>query len=465
MKISKESLDELRHKTHLKKIKTMTNLTEDSRWINRFDEAAEPFRRAGMHGSQSTGTRAGGRLPFCLLQWRRGKLPTRDEIPSVNELVSYDGWDLGIITAPIDKPASLPHLRTIVDLFDIPSAFVAERLQSVTHSFGIRKLKDGSEIVWIHFLAILPELPFDQGSRWVKSGLVLKSSPTPTSSGQPTPEPSRQVTLICFQPLPGLWLAINRLFKSDCWEDVLKDPYLLINASLEAWYELIDESAWKLLDLSRQAERRTFEYSAQLGINGSERIIIDYNGIHNLAKDAIHMVESLDAVLRSVECALRCHSEKEKDDFVIWTATHNALQCRKEMFHSTRLRMVSVEQRLKNVINLAFNLGTLRDSQTMRQDSYVMKTLAVLAIIFLPTSTICSIFGTQFFTTIASPNPTSGDITTLFVVNKKFWLLWIILIPVTVTLLGGWVVWIRRSQLKVKLPTSWVKDVEKAKSA
>jgi hypothetical protein len=201
----------------------------------------------------------------------------------------------------------------------------------------------------------------------------LKSSPTLTSSDQPTPEPSRQVTLICFQPLPGLWLAINRLFKSDCWEDVLKDPYLLINASLEAWHELIDESAWKLLDLSRQAERvrfssslpiskeffvselngqSTFEHSAQLGSNGSERIAINYNGIHNLAKDAIHMVEGLDAVLRSVECALRCHSEKEKDDSVVWTATHNALQYRKEMFHSTRLRMVSVEQRLKNVINL-----------------------------------------------------------------------------------------------------------------
>lgn len=101
----------------------------------------------------------------------------------------------------------------------------------------------------------------------------------------------------------------------------------------------------------------------------------------------------------------------------------------------------------------------------MRQDSYVMKTLAVLAIIFLPISTVCSIFGTQFFTTTTSSDPTSGDVTTLFVVNKKFWLLWVISIPVTVTLLGCWIVWIRWSQLKVKLPTSWVKDVEKAKSA
>lgn len=68
-----------------------------------------------------------------------------------------------------------------------------------------------------------------------------------------------------FQPLAGIWLAINRLFMSDSWEDVLKDPYLLINASFETWYELIDESAWKLLDLSREAEKvRYSRFSSRL---------------------------------------------------------------------------------------------------------------------------------------------------------------------------------------------------------
>jgi hypothetical protein len=101
----------------------------------------------------------------------------------------------------------------------------------------------------------------------------------------------------------------------------------------------------------------------------------------------------------------------------------------------------------------------------MRQDSYMMKTLALMAIIFLPISTVCSIFGTQFFTTTISSNPISGAVTSSFVVNKKFWLLWVISIPMTVIFLGSWIIWIRRSQLKAKLPTSWMKDVEKAKSA
>ena len=98
-----------------------------------------------------------------------------------------------------------------------------------------------------------------------------------------------------------------------------------------------------------------FEHSAQLDIDGSELLTIDYNSIHNLAKDAIHMVEGLGAVIRSLECALRYHSEMEKlqkDDPAIWEATHRSLHYRREMFHSTRLRMLSVDQRLKNVINM-----------------------------------------------------------------------------------------------------------------
>ncbi|KAF4637688.1 hypothetical protein G7Y89_g403 [Cudoniella acicularis] len=399
-----------------------------------------------------------------------GKHPTRQELSSVDELETCGGWDLGILTAPIDDPASLPHFPHLVDWFGIPSAFVAERFQSVTHSFGTRKLRDESEIVWIRFLALLPSLPFDGKPRWVKSGLVLKWSPTPPSNSNSTSEPSRQVTLICFQPVPGILLAINRLFKSSSWEDALKDPYFLINASFEGWHERVDESAWKLVDLSREAERIIFEHSAQLEVNSSDLLAIDYNSIHNLAKDAIHMVEGLDAVLRSLECALRYHSDIEdlrKGDLAIWEAIHGSLHYRKEMFHSTRLRMLSVEQRLKNVINMAFNIGTMHDSRVMRQDSYIMKTLSILAMVFLPISTVSSIFGTQFFSTTTSPDPTSstGAVTSSFVVNNNIWLLWTISIPVTVALLVGWGVWIDRSQLKAKRLTYWIKDVEKAKSA
>ena len=95
-----------------------------------------------------------------------------------------------------------------------------------------------------------------------------------------------------------------------------------------------------------------FEQSARLDIDIVELPAIDYNSIHNLAKDAIHLVEGLDAVLRSLECALQCHSEIVENKSDIWTATQDALRYQREMFHSTRLRMRSVEQRLSNIINM-----------------------------------------------------------------------------------------------------------------
>lgn len=109
----------------------------------------------------------------------------------------------------------------------------------------------------------------------------------------------------------------------------------------------------------------------------------------------------------------------------------------------------------------------MHDSRVTRQDSYVMKTLSILAMVFLPISTVSSIFGTQFFTTSTSPDPTSSTsaVITSFVINKKIWWLWAISIPVTIVMLVGWGVWIKRSQLKVKRLTYWMKDVEKAKSA
>jgi hypothetical protein len=64
------------------------------------------------------------------------------------------------------------------------------------------------------------------------------------------------------------------------------------------------------------------------------------------------MIESLDAALRSIECVIQAHTNIYKEDLVIWQAVQDALHHRREMFHSTRLRVLSIHQRLKNVINL-----------------------------------------------------------------------------------------------------------------
>jgi branched-subunit amino acid ABC-type transport system permease component len=91
--------------------------------------------------------------------------------------------------------------------------------------------------------------------------------------------------------------------------------------------------------------------------------------------------------------------------------------------------------------------------------------LSIMAVIFLPISTVSSVFGTQFFNTTTVVDPTSGTATSSFTVSRKFWLLWIISIPVTIIVLGGSFLWIYRSRRQMKIRASWITDLEKAKVA
>jgi H+/Cl- antiporter ClcA len=101
----------------------------------------------------------------------------------------------------------------------------------------------------------------------------------------------------------------------------------------------------------------------------------------------------------------------------------------------------------------------MRDSKVMREDSYIIKTLAVVALIFLPISTVSSIFGTQFFSTVTAADPSpNGPTKSSTYVSLQFWIFWIVAIPLTLGLLLGWSLWIRRSQPKAQ---RWIVDVEK----
>lgn len=81
----------------------------------------------------------------------------------------------------------------------------------------------------------------------------------------------------------------------------------------------------------------------------------------------------------------------------------------------------------------------------MLRDSYAMRTLSLLALVFLPVSTISTIFGSQFFGTdvVALPN---GSTQATLVVSSQLWILWAISIPLTLLILIGWLLWLRRAQ-------------------
>ncbi|OAL66305.1 hypothetical protein A7C99_3414 [Trichophyton rubrum] len=78
-------------------------------------------------------------------------------------------------------------------------------------------------------------------------------------------------------------------------------------------------------------------------------------------------------------------------------ARHAMLLHRRELFQATKLRTISVEKRLTSIINLAFNIDAMRNSRITQRDSYSLKALSLVATVFLPISTVATVFSTPFF--------------------------------------------------------------------
>lgn len=115
------------------------------------------------------------------------------------------------------------------------------------------------------------------------------------------------------------------------------------------------------------------------------------------------------------------------------------LRYRRGLFRSTRLRLQSLQKRMANIINLSFNLVTQQDSRVVQRDSSVMKTIAIVTLFFLPSSTIATIFGTQFFNF-----GDSGDGEPKFMVSGYFWVFWLVSICTTGAVFVVWWFYYRR---------------------
>lgn len=86
---------------------------------------------------------------------------------------------------------------------------------------------------------------------------------------------------------------------------------------------------------------------------------------------------------------------------------------------------------MTNVIELSFHIVTQGDSRVMQSESQSMKTIAVMTLVFMPLSTVATIFGTQFIK-LQDESPYHVSI------SHDFWLLWLIAVPLTAIVLIIW---------------------------
>jgi Mg2+ and Co2+ transporter CorA len=171
--------------------------------------------------------------------------------------------------------------------------------------------------------------------------------------------------------------------------------------------------------------------------------------LHDIARHAIHVTETLDVSIQTLEYILAHHQDCLRLKHTIssgtdqipqaWQDIHSHLSFLQSYLRNLRHRSISNEKRLQNEIQLAFNTVAQHDaaltvdiSRAARLDSATMKTIAFVTLTFLPPTFICALFSMSFFNYSAE----SG-----WSVSREFWIYWAFAIPTTVVTVLVWQFW------------------------
>jgi Mg2+ and Co2+ transporter CorA len=172
----------------------------------------------------------------------------------------------------------------------------------------------------------------------------------------------------------------------------------------------------------------------------SESKKVTFAELHNVAKHITHLREAVESSLLLTESLLHRTTESSRSpgqpgiDQTL-QELRSLLLYRQSLFRSTRLRLESLNQRVSNSIALSFNLLTVSDSSVLIQHSSVMKIMAAITIIFLPTTAVAAIMGSNLFESSVENESWTVRVTPLFL------LLWAVALPLTFVVLVCASIW------------------------
>lgn len=218
------------------------------------------------------------------------------------------------------------------------------------------------------------------------------------------------------------------------------DPFWVYVRVAEELAAQADASVWAIRGHVRSIEKEQAAAVAADELGGSNFI-----RPHDLARHAIHVTETLDVAVQTLEAVLAQHKELMRlataaaapgpngtsaSGGAVWKAVQQRLLANKQLLDNQRYRSQANQARLQNEIQLAWNMVALRDShasvalgQAALVDSTAMKTISLLTLIFLPPTFTCAIFSMSFFNYDAGGAGWS--------VSPRFWLYWAFAIPLT----------------------------------
>ncbi|KAF7177988.1 hypothetical protein CNMCM7691_006628 [Aspergillus felis] len=256
------------------------------------------------------------------------------------------------------------------------------------------------------------------------------------------PQENRQ--LVFFLNLPDIvaeYVAAHRPAPSQ-----RDNPYIWHTLVAQGVVKEYDKSIWSLRDLVRPIEKAR---------NEPHPPAINFPNLHDIARHIFHANETLEVAIHTLQSLIdeqaRFRAEYETltdKNRGGWIHTAQRAHYVAKQLHSLLTRSKSLSERLRNEINLAFNLVSQKDSAMMR-------TVAIVSMVYLPGTFISGLFGTNFF------NLSSNDGVKLWIMSGNFWLYWVITLPLTLATVLVWASW---HYFPHYLPRRWLRPQRDAGS-
>ncbi|EYE98223.1 uncharacterized protein EURHEDRAFT_428938, partial [Aspergillus ruber CBS 135680] len=212
---------------------------------------------------------------------------------------------------------------------------------------------------------------------------------------------------------------------------------------------LYDDTVWSIRNLVRPVEKvrpdhtSTSMSSATTARNQEKPPAPNFPNLHDIARHVSHANETLQVAEHTLDRLVQAQIcwKTEYYDGNTGTAKRNRMVCLQNKqdllflakeIHSLKTRSASLSERLQNEINLAFNIVSQNLGQNAQGDNAMMKTIAIVSLVYVPGSYVSSLFGMNFFDMGSEEE---------FTVSNHFWIYWIITIPLTAVTVSIWAIW------------------------
>ncbi|KAG8630893.1 hypothetical protein KVT40_000033 [Elsinoe batatas] len=278
-------------------------------------------------------------------------------------------------------------------------------------------------------------------------------------------------------------LGISRLLDESLVQRCVADPYAFHAAMIEQMLHVCNLAIWSVRKSMRLFEDEVLTERINKPTK-SEGPVSDVR-LLEVPEHFAHCSELAASAGEIVEAMVEEHATFIEDNANIPALSKRVarnvskdLKAHRALFKCLGYRAASHQSILSHNISMAIVKMQQRDSQIQRKDSKTAakiaelaradssstKTISVLGLLFLPSTFVCSLFSTTFFSlqpasdlqgqADAAPSRTGADrLPTYWLLSDRFWIFWAVSIPLTLFTLSFWYLCTRG---KVKRFVKWV---------